>query len=289
MSEHSAEPRHPQPEPAEYQYDTILPWGEAVTATNIVLGDFLRARRERLDPAAGGMARGRRRTPGLRREEVAEAAGISTEWYVKLEQGRAVAPSVTTIDALARALKLNAVEHAHLRRLADAKSQPTFSREKVPSTIGNFVASLSHPAYVTGRRWDILAWNDAAELLFEFSSMPTEDRNLLLYMLTDTNARRVFGESWPSEAQRIVALFRPTYDLWSYDSAFVQLLERVQAGCDEFARWWKGHAVQATSSGVKRLHHLVGGSIDFEYTTFQANEDSRLKLAVYLPATKSAL
>ncbi|WP_224038575.1 helix-turn-helix domain-containing protein, partial [Paraburkholderia unamae] len=106
-----------------------------MTATNIALGNFLRARRERLDPGTSGTARGRRRTPGLRREEVAEAAGISTEWYIKLEQGRAVAPSPTTIDALAGALRLNAVEHAHLRRLADVKSQPAFSPEKVPSTI----------------------------------------------------------------------------------------------------------------------------------------------------------
>ncbi|GAA4495999.1 helix-turn-helix domain-containing protein [Gluconacetobacter tumulicola] len=259
-----------------------------MTATNIALGDFLRTRREGLDPGAGRMTRGRRRTPGLRREEVAEAAGISTEWYVKLEQGRAVAPSLTTIDALARALKLNAVEHAHLRRLADAKGQPAFSREKVPSTIGNFVVSLPHPAYVTGRRWDILAWNDAAAQLFGFGAMLPEDRNLLLYMLTDRRARRVFGESWPSEAQRIVALFRPTYDLWSYDQAFAQLLERVQAGCEQFAPWWKDHAVQAASSGTKRLHHPVSGPLCFEYTTFQANEDLGLKLAVYLPATQCA-
>lgn len=259
-----------------------------MSATNAALGDFLRARRERLDPDIGGTARGRRRTPGLRREEVAEAAGISTEWYVKLEQGRAVAPSPTTIDALARALRLNAVEHAHLRRLADAKAQPAFSRERVPPTIGKFVASLPHPAYVTGRRWDILAWNDAAARLFEFGALPPEDQNLLLYVLTDSRARQVFGESWSSEAQRIVALFRPAYDLWAYDRAFVELLERVQAGCKEFARWWKDHAVQATSSGTKRLHHPISGPTRFEYTTFQAHEDLGLKLAVYLPATRLA-
>ncbi len=259
----------------------------ALTATNIALGDFLRARRERLDPGTGGTARGRRRTPGLRREEVADAAGISTEWYIKLEQGRAVAPSLATIDALAKALRLNAVEHAHLRRLADLKSQPAFSREKVPSTIEKFVASLPHPAYITGRRWDILAWNDAAARLFEFGTMPPEDRNLLFYMLTDRRARRVFGESWPSEAQRIVALFRPTYDLWAYDRVFAQLLERVQAGCGEFGRWWKVHAVQSASSGTKLLHHPSEGPICFEYATFQANDDPGLKMAVYLPVAHS--
>lgn len=257
-----------------------------MSATNIALGNFLRARRERLVPDASGTARGRRRTTGLRREEVAEAAGISTEWYIKLEQGRTVGPSPITIDALARALKLNAVEHAHLRRLADVKSQPPFSREKVPSTIEKFVDSLPHPAYITGRRWDILAWNDAAARLFEFGDMLSEDRNLLVYMLTDHRARRVFGESWPSEAQRIVALFRPTYDLWAYERVFVELLERVQKGCDEFGHWWKAHAVRSASSGTKRLHHPSEGPVCFEYATFQANDDPGLKLAVYLPVAK---
>lgn len=180
------------------------------------------------------------------------------------------------------------MEHAHLRRLADAKTQPAFSRERVPSTIGKFVASLPHPAYVTGRRWDILTWKDAAARLFEFGGLPPEDQNLLLYILTDNRARHVFGESWQHEAQQIVALFRPTYDLWAYDQAFAQLLERVHEGCKEFAGWWKDHAVQATSSGTKRLHHPIGGPICFEYTTFQAHEDLGLKLAVYLPVIHNA-
>ncbi|CAG9248823.1 hypothetical protein PUN4_1340005 [Paraburkholderia unamae] len=118
--------------------------------------------------------------------------------------------------------------------------------------------------------------------------MLPEDRNLLFYMLTDHRARRVFGESWPSEAQRIVALFRPTYDLWAYDRAFVDLLERVQKGCDEFGHWWKAHAVRSASSGTKRLHHPSEGPICFEYATFQANDDQGLKLAVYLPVANSS-
>ncbi|ACI52539.1 transcriptional regulator, XRE family [Gluconacetobacter diazotrophicus PA1 5] len=258
-----------------------------MTAANVELGDFLRARRERLVPDKAGAVRGRRRTPGLRREEVAEAAGISTEWYVKLEQGRAVAPSLTTIDALARALKLNAVERAHLRRLADAKSQPAFSPETVPPIISRFVVSLPHPAYVTGRRWDILAWNDAAAELFDFGAMPLEDRNLLLYILTDPRARRVFGDNWSTEAQRILAIFRPTYDVWADDPAFVELLHRVQAGCGEFEGWWKDHAIRWPSSGTKRLHHPTHGRTAFDYTTFQANDDVGLKVAVYLPIAHS--
>src|SRR5580693_5839870 len=133
------------------------------------LGDFLRSRRERLTPRSAGLAAGRRRrTPGLRREEVAELAGIGVDWYIRLEQGRTVSPSVTTIDALARALRLGKAEHAHLRALASDADRRAFSREIVPDAIRRLVDNLNQPAYVTGRRWDVLAWNAAAEEIFAF-------------------------------------------------------------------------------------------------------------------------
>lgn len=122
------------------------------------LGDFLRSRREKLTPQAAGLPDGRRRrTPGLRREEVAELAGIGTDWYVRLEQGRAVSPSITTVDALAQALRLSAVEHAHLRALARNADRPVFVRESVPEAIRRLIENLGQPAYVTGQRWDVLA------------------------------------------------------------------------------------------------------------------------------------
>src|SRR6185369_5298391 len=128
------------------------------------LGDFLRSRREKLSPKAVGLPAGRRRrTPGLRREEVAELAGIGVDWYIRLEQGRSVSPSVTTVDALARALKLSKIEHAHLRALTRNPDRRAFVRETVPEAIRRVVESLNQPAYVTGRRWDVLAWNEAAE------------------------------------------------------------------------------------------------------------------------------
>ncbi len=127
------------------------------------LGDFLRSRREKLSPQGVGLSSGRRRrTPGLRREEVAELAGIGVDWYIRLEQGRAVTPSVTTVDALAGALRLGKVEHAHLRALARNHDRGAFTRETVPDAIRRLVESLDQPAYVTGRRWDVLAWNAAA-------------------------------------------------------------------------------------------------------------------------------
>src|SRR5439155_27214982 len=128
----------------------------AISATNSrqsELGDFLRSRRQKLTPKAVGLPAGRRRrTPGLRREEVAQLAGIGVDWYIRLEQGRTVSPSVTTVDALARALRLNKTEHAHLKALARDGDKRAFTREIVPLPILRMIESLNRPAYIVGRR-----------------------------------------------------------------------------------------------------------------------------------------
>src|SRR4030095_1295196 len=117
-----------------------------------------------LSPKALGLAPGRRRrTPGLRREEVAELAGIGFDWYIRLEQGRSVSPSATTIDALARALRLGKAEHAHLRALTQGGDRRPFVPDVVRDAARRTVETLNLPAYVTGRRWDVLAWNKAAD------------------------------------------------------------------------------------------------------------------------------
>src|ERR1700756_1829397 len=135
----------------------------AVDPSRGELGDFLRSRRERLSPEAVGLSqRRRRRPPGLRREEVAELAGIGVDWYVRLEQGRPVTPSVTTVDALARALRLTELEHQHLRALAGGGGPNPFRREPAPPALLQVLHSLTQPAYVTGRRRDLVAWNAAA-------------------------------------------------------------------------------------------------------------------------------
>src|SRR5882724_1030648 len=161
------------------------------------LGDFLRSRRERLSPKAAGVPLGRRRrTPGLRREEVAELAGIGVDWYVRLEQGRSVNPSVTTVDALARALRLSKVEYGHLRALTRNAGRRAFVRENVPGALKRLVESLNQPAYITGRRWDVLAWNAAADEIFAFSRLSEEDRNILVSVFTKPASKRMFGAAW---------------------------------------------------------------------------------------------
>src|SRR3954452_23005837 len=144
------------------------------------LGDFLRSRRESLTPKSVGLPTGRRRrTAGLRRQEVAELAGIGVDWYIRMEQGRATSPSINTIDALARALRLTKTEHAHLRALARNPDARAFTRETVPSPLERLIKGLNQPAYITGRRWDILAWNAAAIDLFgDFGRIAEPDRNI---------------------------------------------------------------------------------------------------------------
>ena len=256
-------------------------------------GDFLRSRREKLSPKAVGLPLGRRRrTAGLRREEVAELAGIGVDWYIRLEQGRTVSPSVATIDALARALRLGKAEHAHLRALASQTlasnaDRRGFTRESVPDAIRRTVENLNQPAYITGRRWDVLAWNAAAEEIFAFSRLPEEDRNTLICVLTNPDTRRLFGATWADEAKRIVAQFRATHDLWAGDPAFIELLQRLRAGCPEFANWWEAHDIGSVTAGRKRLSHPKKGSLRFEYATFQANDDPALKLVIYTPVAKT--
>lgn len=254
------------------------------------LGDFLRSRRQKLSPKTVGLPDGRRRrTAGLRREEVAELAGIGVDWYIRLEQGRSVSPSVTTVDALARALRLNKTEHAHLRALTRNGDRRAFVRETVPATVERLVEHLNLPAYVTGRRWDVLAWNEAAEKIFGFDKLAPEDRNILVCMLTIPATRRLFDATWTEEAKRMVAQFRATHDLWAGDPAFVELLERLKRGCREFEGWWDAHDVRGVAAGQKNLSHPTMGRLAFEYVTFQSNDDQALKLVVYTPIRSATI
>jgi transcriptional regulator with XRE-family HTH domain len=248
------------------------------------LGDFLRSRRERLSPATVGLPGGRRRrTAGLRREEVAQLAGIGVDWYVRLEQGRTVSPSVTTVDALARALRLSKVEHAHLKALTRNAERRAFVRETVPPTLQRMVENLNSPAYITGRRWDVLAWNAAADEIYAFSRLAEDERNTLISMLTNRHTKQLFGETWAEEARRMVAQFRATHDLWAGDPAFGDLLERLRHGSPEFAGWWDAHDIRGAQAGQKSIRHPRKGALRFEYATFQANDDPALKLIVHTP------
>jgi transcriptional regulator with XRE-family HTH domain len=247
------------------------------------MGEFLRSRRARLTPKDVGLPDGRRRrTPGLRREEVAELADIGVDWYVRLEQGRAVSPSAATIDALGRALLLDDGEKAHLKSLAHNGRRRAFEREGVPDATRNVVGGMTQPAYVTGRRWDLLAWNAAAVELF--GDVFAGDGNVLAHLLLDPAARRLFGAGWEGQARHAVAQFRVAYDLWTPDPAFTDLAERLRRGCPEFDAWWDEHDVAGGGAGRKVLHHPERGVVAYDYATFRVNEDPELRLTVYTAA-----
>lgn len=254
------------------------------------LGEFLRSRRERLTPESVGLPPGRRRrTPGLRREEVAELAGIGVDWYVRLEQSRTARPSTATVDALAAALRLDDTERAHLSVLAQQTGRPAFQRETAPPAVRHLVAGLGQPAYATGRRWDVLAWNQAAaELFTDFGRVPEEDRNILVYLLLWPAARRLFGRGWADRARHTVGQFRAAHDLWAGDPAFTSLASRLAAGCPEFTTWWHDHDIAVGSgSGRKVLHHPDKGVLTYDYATFQSNDDATVRLTIYAPAPES--
>jgi transcriptional regulator with XRE-family HTH domain len=223
----------------------------------------------------------RRRTPGLRREEVAALAGIGVDWYIRLEQGRCVSPSSTTVDALAMTLRLSDVEHAHLRALTRTTERRAFERERVPEALQLLIDELRQPAYVTGRRWDVLCWNRAAEELFAFGRLAEADRNILVHLLLTPSARTMFGAAWAEQASRVVAQFRATHDLWAADPAFIALLARLRAECPEFAGWWRSHEVRGSASGLKVFHRPRKGAQHFSHTSFQSNDDPSLRLIVY--------
>jgi PAS domain-containing protein len=211
---------------------------------------------------------------------VAALAGIGIDWYIRLEQGRCVSPSLTTIDALARALRLSAVEHQHLRALANHE-RAVFVRETVPEALRLTLDGLRQPAYVLGRRWDVLAWNRAAEQLFGFGRAREEDRNVLIFLLTAPAARRLFDTGWADQARRVVAQFRASHDLSAGDPAFMDLLKRLRAGCPEFGTWWKGHEIRSPAAGTKLMKHPTKGLLRVTHASFQSNDDPNLRLVIF--------
>ena len=127
----------------------------------------------------------------------------------------------------------------------------------------------------------------AADTFTDFDRVAEPDRNILAYVLTEPDARRLFGAAWASEARRMVAQFRATHDLWAGDPAFMDLLHRLRLGCAEFASWWEAHDIRGGGAGRKLLTHPSRGELAFDYATFQANEDPALKLAIYTPVRVS--
>jgi transcriptional regulator with XRE-family HTH domain len=251
------------------------------------LGAFLRSRRERLSPSATGIAAGaRRRTPGLRREEVAMIAGVGTTWYTWLEQGRDVRPSVEVLTALCEALRLDAAEKRHLFTLA-GRQQPERRRitpVKIEGPLLHMLQSLVlQPAYIVGPRWDVLAWNAGAVAIFgDYGLLEGDARNILHGVFTDPHRRHLLVD-WEQLARATLAAFRAESAKYTGDPDFERLIALMMRSSPEFREWWPQRDVVHRLSGKKYLRHPIAGSMAFEHMSLSIDDGSDMKLIVYTP------
>jgi transcriptional regulator with XRE-family HTH domain len=251
------------------------------------LAAFLRTKREKLSPAQAGLLEGkRRRTPGLRREEVSQLANISVEWYARLEQARDIHASREVLENIAQALLLNADERRHLFSLARQESpkRVQVSEEEVSQSLQRFLDALGpQPAYVMGKCWDVLARNEAANLLFGDLARPSaRERNCIWSLFVDPARRRLFVD-WEDVAKRALAEFRLDYGQYTDDPVMKELVDSLLHASPEFRRWWPCHLVQGNPDGVKVLDHPLCGRLVLEYHAFQVSEKPTQRLVVYTP------
>ncbi len=252
------------------------------------LANFLRTRRSHLSPAEMGLPRtARRKTAGLRREEVAHLAGVGVTWYTWLEQGRDIHVSSQVLESLARTFRLTPAERAHIFLLAGQASpaHPLPPQEHVGPFLSRFLEQMgSNPAYIMGRRWDVLAWNRAACQLFtNFATMPVKERNIVRFIFTDEEYRHRIVD-WEGVAQRVLAQFRASSSQYHNDAQFGTLITELQQRSLEFARWWSHYEVQERQYGRKEFVHPQVGSLVLEHSTFQIDGSPGLKMVGYLPA-----
>ncbi len=252
------------------------------------LGSYLRNRRTKLDPAALGFAGGRRRTAGLRREEVAQRANISATWYTWLEQGRGGNPSAEVLDRIAGALTLTAVEREHLFLIGLGRPPEVRYHGSDPITprLQRLLDTLAlSPAIVRTATWDVVAWNRAAAaVLADYGKLPPDQRNILRMMFCDPRVRAK-QRDWDSVARFVVASFRIDAARAGADAEVTALVEELSQSSPDFAAMWRDSHVQSHGDGVKQLLHPQLGPITLEYSSFAVDGRADLSLIVYNPAT----
>jgi transcriptional regulator with XRE-family HTH domain len=245
------------------------------------LGAFLRAHRERIRPPS---VQGRRRTPGLRREEVAGASGVSTTWYTWLEQGRDISPSPAALARLADTLQLAAAERAYLFELARRRDPVAPEpQEELPSEVLALPGHLAIPAYVLDRTWTVRAWNTGAARLFAGWLDGEYDRNLLVYIFLSPFSRRLI-DGWEERSRRVVAEFRADYSRQVNDPAINALIEALTRQSPAFRRCWQEQVVLRREGGERRFNHPHDGPCRFLQSTLVLASDPGIKLVTLEPA-----
>jgi transcriptional regulator with XRE-family HTH domain len=257
-------------------------------ADDNLLGSYLKDRRAKLDPASFGLSLSRRRTPGLRREEVAQRANLSATWYTWLEQGRGGAPSAGVLDRIARALMLTDIEREHLFLLGLGRPpEPRYqAAEGVSPRLQRVLDSLVvSPAIVKTPTWDVVAWNRAAAVVMtDYSALPPNERNILRQIFCNPRVRAAQTD-WEGVARFVVAAFRA-------DAVRAGAADNVRALVDELCRlspefeaMWLDNDVRAYGEGTKQLRHPVAGLIGLEYSAFAVDGRPDLGMVIYNPAT----
>ncbi|MFF3442403.1 helix-turn-helix domain-containing protein [Streptosporangium sp. NPDC002721] len=257
------------------------------------IADFLRSRRAKITPGLAGLAGDdrTRRVPGLRRGEVARLAGVSTEYYTRLEQGRAGTPSPKVMETLAHALQLDLAEREYLGGLLarPAPAGRTLAPQRVRPGLHLMLQTLEHvPAFILGRRTDVLASNRLARaVLTDFEALPAPRRNLSRFYLLDPEARERVVD-WPQVASETIAILRFETGRHPHDRRLADLVCELTLRLPQFATWWDDHCVLRRTHGVKRYHHPVVGDLRFLYESFQPPDDPDQTLCVYNPEPGSA-
>lgn len=261
------------------------------------LAAFLRARRESVRPEQVGLPSGRgRRTPGLRREEVALLAGVSVTWYTWLEQGRRINASADVLRAIGRALRLDEAGQGHLQALARPAETPVAAPSEAPSALIRLIDALDPaPAYVLGPRWEFLAWNAAEARLYPpIEQLEGVERNLLWVLFADPATRDLIVD-WDLHARQALAEFRAgtatlggaaagaSVNSVRTDPELAELVERLSTVSDEFAAWWAEHDVAAFETRLRRFRHPAAGELTFEYQLVVPAEWPGLRVVAQLP------
>ena len=252
------------------------------------LGSYLKERRARLDPVAFGFSSSRRRTPGLRREEVASRADVSATWYTWLEQGRGGTPSADALDRIAEALALAPIEREHLFLLAQGRPPEVHveAATEVTPRLQRVLDSLAFsPAFVRNAAWDYVAWNRAAvAVMGDYAALPPEERNSLRRLFFDPRMRERLVD-WEGGARTLVAVFRAEVARTGASARVAGLIEELLDGSPEFAAMWREGDVRTFGEGNKRLHHPIAGILELEYSAFSVDGQPDLSMVVFNPAT----
>lgn len=258
----------------------------AGTKQRAQLSEFLRSCRARLAPGEVGLsAGGRRRTPGLRREDVAALAGLSPTWYTWLEQGRDVRASERVLENLSRVLRLSPEERDYLFLLAQRRPAPILppSEEVVPDTVKRTLDALNVPAEVITPRWDVVYWNAMVTRCFrDYGALPPDRRNLVRILMTSPEYQEDM-EEYEQLARRITAKLRVDYSQAGVDPAFDALIKEVSEASPVFRQMWGSSEVRGRSEGLNRLRHPLLGGITFEHTSYVVEGAPSLRVVIFAP------